>query len=261
MAFMPWNYELIQSMYPSAGVGFLNRVGNRINVHPPVVATAIKDMIQKEGGDPDSPSIIARAREMTANESPSKKPFLSPTFGYIAQWLSEVVGAPTLDALLVHADTYLTPSWSNGGLYYARCDVGWDERGNYTYVEPYTGNAAIGYARLNVKDGQKKMWDKPWTREDVANRPWVDGIGLEGGIDCLRGRWDDQRGAMFVTLRTWNESHVIVTPIVNNLPPGRYGVYVDGEIKTEAVVNSHFPKITIDLEVGGRDVDLVVLRA
>jgi hypothetical protein len=62
-----------------------------------------------------------------------------------------------LDGLLLHADTCLNTSWSKGGLYYAPCDTGWDKDGNYTYVEPYTENAAVGYARLNMKDGQKKM--------------------------------------------------------------------------------------------------------
>jgi hypothetical protein len=167
----------------------------RINVHSPAVAIATGGVVANEGRRHDAPAVIARAREMTANVKPSKKAYLSPTFGYIVQWLSEVAGPPDLDALLLHADTYLNPSWSKGGLSYARCYNCWDKDGNYTYVDPYTGNAAIGYARLNVKDGQKKMWDRPWTREDSENRPWIDGVGLEQGVDCLRGRWDEEQQA------------------------------------------------------------------
>jgi hypothetical protein len=162
-----------------------------INLHPPAVTNAIKEIIAKEGGRHNSPVVIAKARDRVANSRPSKKPYLSPTFGYVAQWLSEVAGSPDLDALLLHADTYINPSWSKGGLYYARCDTGWNKDGNYTYVEPYTENAAIGYARLNVKDGQKKMWDRPWTKEEVDNRPWIDGVGLEQDVDCLQGTWDE----------------------------------------------------------------------
>jgi Linalool dehydratase/isomerase len=147
-------------MYSSTGDGFLHRVDGRINVHPPVVANAIKEIIAKEGGQHDSPTIIARAREMTANAELSKKPYLSPTFGYIAQWLSEVAGPPDLDALLRHADTYLNPSWSKGGLYYARCDTGWDREGNYTCVEPYTGECG---------DRIRSAQCERWAEEDVGS--------------------------------------------------------------------------------------------
>ena len=40
--------------------------------------------------------------------------------------------------------------------YYTRCDSGRDKDGNYNYVDPYTGDAAIGYARLNVRDGPEE---------------------------------------------------------------------------------------------------------
>ena len=178
-----------------------------------------------------------------------------------AQGISEVAGSPDLDALLRHADAFLRPSWAKGGLYYARCDQYWDNEGNYTYGEPYSGNAAIGYARLNVRGGQKEMWEHPWTRDQVAKTPWVDGLGLEMEVDCLRGRWDDERNSMIVTLRTWNGSEMEVTPIVRNLPVGTYGVYVDGELKNVAEVTSTSDRIDVELLVAGEDVDLVVLRA
>ena len=261
MAFMPWNYKQIQSMYPSTGDGFLHKVDGRINLHPPAVTNAIKGIVAKGEDRHDSPTVIARAREMTANAKLSKKPYLSPTFGYIAQWLSEVAGPPDLDALLLHADTFHNPSWSNGGLYYARCDNGWDKDGNYTYVDPYTGNTAIGYARLNVKDGQKKMWDQPWTKDDVENRPWIDGVGLEQDVDCLRGRWDEQQQAMILTLRTWNGERIALRPVVKKLPSGTYRVYINGDLKRSAVVTSAFEEVAVELEVGDEEVDLVLLRA
>ena len=248
-------------MYPSTGFGFLHHVDRRINVHPPAVTNAIKDIVAMEGGEHDSPIVVARARDMTANTRLSKKPYLSPTFGYIAQWLSEVAGPPDLDALLLHADTYLSPSWSKGGLYYARCDTGWDKEGNYTYVEPYTGNAAIGYARLNVKDGQKKMWDRPWTKEEVESRPWVDGVELEQDVDCLRGTWDEEQQAMIATFKTWNRRRVAIRPVVKMLPSGMYGIYIDGELRTVVSIASRSEEIAVDLEVGEKELDLVLLRA
>ena len=257
---MPWNYEQVQSMYPSTGVGFLHKTGDRINIHSPPVAHAIRDLVAK-GGDPDDPSLILQAREIAKNVPPSPQRYLSPTFGHVAQWLSEVAGPTDLDALLRHADTYLHPTWSNGGLYYKRCDVGWDENGNYTYVEPYTGNAGIGYARLNVKDGQKKMFDSPWAKEDVEKQPWIDGVGLEQGVDCLRGRWDEEEMVLEASFRTWNGETVKIQPILRNLPPGEYGIYVDRELKETKNMKSSIEDLVVDLEVGSKDVDLVVLYA
>jgi hypothetical protein len=108
MAFMPWNYDMVQDMYASTGVGFLHRVDNRINVHPPVVANAIRKIVAR--GSIDIADATLQARELTKEEKPSARRYLSPAFGYIAQWLSEVAGPPDLDSLLIHADMYLKPS-------------------------------------------------------------------------------------------------------------------------------------------------------
>ncbi len=45
-------------------------------------------------------------------------------------------------------------------------------------------------------------------RQEVEQRPWVNGLGFEMGVDCLRGRWDDERKVMTVALRTyfWSSS-------------------------------------------------------
>jgi hypothetical protein len=71
--------------------------------------------------------------------------------------LSEV-GAPSgLAAILHQTDSHLHPTWLNGGLYYLCCDVGADnDIGDiWTFMDPLSSNAAIGYARLNVPDEQK----------------------------------------------------------------------------------------------------------
>ncbi|OBT86173.1 hypothetical protein VE02_05753 [Pseudogymnoascus sp. 03VT05] len=99
----------------------------------------------------------------------------------------------------------LNPSWENGGLYYPRCDQAVDGSGNSTLMEPYTGNAAIGYARLNIEDGQKKMWEKPWTGEFVRRKPFVDTTAFEdGGVDFLRAGWSEELNAFIVTAKTWH---------------------------------------------------------
>ena len=112
---MPWNYDKIQSMYPSTGNGYLQNIDGRINVLSPVVIITLREIIAKEGGDYNDINIIARAWKMTAGPPPSKKPYMSPTFDYISQWLSEVAGSEGLGLLLSHADKFINPSWSNGG--------------------------------------------------------------------------------------------------------------------------------------------------
>jgi hypothetical protein len=111
-----------------------------------------------------------------------------------------------------------TTTWLNGGLYYLRCDVRADNDAdsNWTFMDPFFSNAAIGYARLNVLDGQKVMWEHPWTKEDIALRPWIDNVGLSDGVDALRGLWDKERHVM-ASLRTWDGRVMQIKPVVRNL--------------------------------------------
>lgn len=71
-------------------------------------------------------------------------------------------------------------------------------------MEAFTGNGGIAYARLNVLDGQRKMWERPWTKEEVEGTPWVDGVALESGVDLLRGVWDEEKSMMVMTVRSWD---------------------------------------------------------
>ena len=54
------------------------------------------------------------------------------------------------------------------------------------------------------KDGQKKMWERPWTSAEMEKRPWIDNFDLGDGVDVLRGSWVEEHGAMVLTLRTWD---------------------------------------------------------
>ena len=179
-------------------------------------------------------------------------------------WVSEYGSSSDLDALLRHADTYLNPTWSRGGLYYERkSDLAWDEEGNYRYVDPNTGNGCIAYARLNVKNGLKKMWDEPWTRQTVERRPYIDNVTLDQGCDCLRGRWDEDNQAMIATFRTWNDAlgqPISLKPIIKGLPTGRYSVFVDGRLGDVQTVRERGDEVDVKLDVGVVDVDLVVVR-
>lgn len=126
-------------------------------------------------------------------------------------------------------------------------------------MEPYSGNAAIGYARLNVKGGGREMYENPWRREEVRERVCVEGLGLGEGVDFLRGVWVEEGKMMVVTVRSWDEREVEVGFVVRGLGVGRWGVYVDGKLVREKSVVEHGGEVKVEVRVGREDVDVAVV--
>jgi hypothetical protein len=78
-------------------------------------------------------------------------------------------------------------------------------------MDPCSGNATIGYVRLNVKNGQKRMWEWPRTRhEELGGRPYVKGVGLGNGVYFLRRCWDGEEEAYLVTVRSLDRRKGVV---------------------------------------------------
>lgn len=208
-----WNPEQAHSTYNLQTRGFLTRKKDgRVNVNPSPVAHTIRQLAAADKTVDPAADETARLAWSEIKSRPGGKTmpaYHTPDFGYILEYTSEVAEDPSiLEGLLKHADTYLTPSWDKGGLYYKRCEVLVDEDGNHTQVDPFTGNAAIGYSRLNVIDGQRKMWDRPWTTERLQNEPFVDGIGLGDGVDFLRAVWDERAAVFVLSIISWNSKSV-----------------------------------------------------
>jgi hypothetical protein len=141
-----WNSEQVHALYASQALGTLTRrTDGRVNVERPDVALILRSMAESGKGDPDD----ANTRDEALKEANSKAagpglPYNKPIFGFAAGWVSEVAPADTVKGILKHADAYLKPSWSNGGLYYPRHDEKYDIDGNWKFVDPVTGNACIG---------------------------------------------------------------------------------------------------------------------
>lgn len=108
-------------------------------------------------------------------------------FGWVAAWASEMGDEETLQGLLQHADRYMAPRWRDGGFYYPRNDVAENPQGYRTLVEPMTGNVLLGYARLNVRDGLRGIYNGPW-REAHFREPAIVAVGP--GVDVLQARFD-----------------------------------------------------------------------
>jgi len=118
-------------------------------------------------------------------------------FGWAAAAASELGDESTLSGLLAHADRYMSPEWRNGGLYYPRNDLRYDEDGILRLVEPITTNALLPYARLNVTNGLREFYTQPWGREHFEE-PLI--TEVSGNIDVLEARFDTGRRDLRFTL-------------------------------------------------------------
>lgn len=253
-----WNSDKVKSLYDSQSYGFITKIDGEVQLHEEKIALEYRKLVDTEDADKNDAAVLARARANAAALPPSF-PFSQPTFGYVVQWLSELGKKEELDGLLKYADTHLQPTWENGGLFYPRNDDRTNKAGEWTHMDPFSGNAAIGYARLNVADGQKKIWDHPRKRGHAATQPWIDGIELGQGIDCLRGVWDGDESALVLTMKTWDGRIVTATPVATNLPAGEWAVFVNGELVQLGTLERGCD-LRAEVRVGGEEVDVVFKR-
>ncbi|KAK5675242.1 hypothetical protein LTS10_012003 [Elasticomyces elasticus] len=259
-AFMnTWNGALLRELFPKQSEGFVTSIGGKTRVQPGGVGNAIRKLVVEEGVVADDAETVERAKSMVRAEEPSKFPYTKPVLGYMLMWLSELGQSSQLAGLLDFVDEKLNPTWEKGGLYYPRNDQAFDEEMEWTHMDPFTGNAAIAYARLNVEDGQKTMWEHPWTSEALSVRPYVDGVELGQGVDFLRGDWDEGVKAVVITMRSWNGEAKTVRLVVKNLEGGEWVTWVAGKlVRSENVGKGG--TMELDVEVGGEEVDVVVVK-
>ena len=118
-------------------------------------------------------------------------------FGWAAAAASELGDESTLSGLLAHADRYMKPEWRDGGLYYPRCDLRYDEDGILRLVEPITTNALLPYARLNVTNGLREFYNRPWER-DHFEEPMI--TEVSSNVDVLEARYDAEKRNLYFTL-------------------------------------------------------------
>ena len=110
---------------------------------------------------------------------------------------SELGDTSTLNGLLAYADQFLNPVWENGAYYYKRRDANFDSDGNFVGMDPASGNAFYNYARLNVKDGLKKLFEGPWDDRHFAEPALID---LPDDLGVRRACFDAERDALVLTL-------------------------------------------------------------
>ncbi|KAE8159826.1 hypothetical protein BDV40DRAFT_290574 [Aspergillus tamarii] len=199
-------------------------INNEIRLRPLPVANAFRHLVTDRSLPADSEDTLITAIEASKTLPLFPIRFNSPTFGCVAQWLSELGKKDELDGLLLQADRDLNPTWENVGRFYPRNDVQDPAtEARWTHMDPFSGNAGIGYARLNVPEGQRIMWENPWTRE------------------------------------TWDGSVVGLRPVARNLAPGKWAVYVNGSLREIEEVGDG-SNMEIEVRVGGEEADVVFIK-
>lgn len=180
-----WNPELVQSLADrQAQDWFRWREDGTVSLYAPSVVKARRE---------------AAASGTTAAEDDLSYNFNAPEFGYAAIWASELGRHDLLKGLLAHADANMRPSWRDGGLYYPREDRSWDSEGRMVFMDPLTGNALIAYARLNVADGLRTLYENPWTASHFE-LPALSRLSTD--IDVLRATAAPDGKGLALTLRS-----------------------------------------------------------
>ncbi|KAK4499812.1 hypothetical protein PRZ48_007998 [Zasmidium cellare] len=257
-----WNSKAVRSLYDQYTLGYITQIDGKIELQQTQVAGAFRNLVLVDGEPADSIETLKKARAAAKPEIQvlkTRMPYQTISWGNFSQMLSELGKKEELTAILEYADSHLNPTWEKGGLFYPRNDTVFDENENLVHMEPHSGNSGIGYGRLNVEDGQKKIWENPWTRETLANRPSIEGVTLADGFDFLRGTWDEERKAVIVTLRPWEDGTKKATLRVENLAKGSWNVFVNGSLRS---IHEATTGVSVEVVSGGarEELDVVVLR-
>lgn len=203
-----WNPAFAREVSDNMIVGFLARPSSddHIVVPNPKVSSKIRELVASEHLEPMDPATFEKGSKAVAEQGPSGPafPYTKPHFAYALMWISELGDRAQLDGMLSYADAAFDPTWDQGGLFYPSRKAGDPFDYKSPSVDVLTGNAAVAYGRLNVSDGQRKMYEHPWDEEHFATSPFMNDVDLSSGVDFLRGNWDSELGALAVTVRSWD---------------------------------------------------------
>lgn len=145
-----WNSDWVYSNFDRQRQGFITYENKKTEVQLPAVGLEIRRLAEEKGASADSAEIVQKAREAVFKKGKEQSLLQKPMFGYAAEWLSELGKSDKLNSLVQHFDEHCNPTRKKGGLYYPRNEQVMNGAGEWTSMDPFSGNAAIGYARLNV---------------------------------------------------------------------------------------------------------------
>ncbi|MBF2714678.1 hypothetical protein [Agrobacterium vitis] len=148
-------------------------------------------------------------------------------FGWAAVCASEVGDEGSLTKMLAYADRFLHRSWTDGGLHYRRHDASFDDQGLFRAMDPHTGNALLGYARLNVPGGLERLYAEPWDKAHFEEPALVE---ISDNADVLRARFERDAKSLVLTLapRADRDGKVLLE-LGNIWGRGDWSLAADGE--------------------------------
>ncbi|MGU7785075.1 linalool dehydratase/isomerase domain-containing protein [Burkholderia sp. PU8-34] len=195
----------------------------------------------------DGPGGTLAIRPAKALSGDALAPASARDLGWAAVCASEIGDTSTLERLLAYADRFLDPHWDKGGRYYPRRDDAFDSDGNPVAMDPHTGNVLIGYARLNVPNGLKTLYESPLDDEHFSSPALV---GMTAEIDVRQAWFDRERQRLTLTIGPIRGKSVTPQLAVGNCwGRGDWTLKVDGHplaAGTDDAVSSY----------GGHDVKL-----
>ncbi|KEF59603.1 uncharacterized protein A1O9_04449 [Exophiala aquamarina CBS 119918] len=258
-----WHSDFVYSIFEKQRIGHLTNINGQVRLQSFWVA---KEILKLSAQDPvkhhpDNAATVAEATRIVKEKNPEVDHNVAkaPGVGMVLQWLSELGKEEYLSPLLEYIDQEMHPKWENGGLFYERRND--FQPATAICMDPYSSNAGIAYGRLNVHNGQKDMFERPWTKETLARRPYVDNVDLSLGVDFLRGQWSAENSALIVTLKSWDGQDHEITPTFNNLSQGPWGLYINDQLQRVEDVVEGSGSVSVVVRVPAtEEVDLVLLR-
>jgi hypothetical protein len=132
-----------------------------------------------------------------------------------------------LQRLLTYADRFLNPVWQDRAYFYPRRDGWFDEHGRLSAMDPHTGNALLAYARLNVPDGLRKLYDKPWDESHFREPALVD---MPDELDVRGAQYDVDGASLLLNLRAGETcARSVKIGIANVWNRGEWTLHIDDE--------------------------------
>lgn len=179
---------------------------------------------------PDNTLWIAPAASMTEDNSRAS----ARDLGWAAVCASEVGDTVAAGRLLAYADRYLHSCWERGAYYYRRHDELFDNAGRFSCMDPHTGNALLGYARLNVPSGLKKIYDGA-LRAEHFSEPALDDLPDDWDVTLAHynARTRSLALALAPAMVTTEASRLVKLTIKNVCALGNWNLYANAECVAE----------------------------
>ncbi|KAF4960421.1 hypothetical protein FSARC_10481 [Fusarium sarcochroum] len=193
-------------LYPSAGTGMDAWCATLMHAWNPELVERNYDVQRQRSlvhHDDGTVSVkVTRHQGMSENMI---RLLLGGEFGWMAALASEVGDVETLSGLLAYAQKQLSPRYQNGGLTYPRRDELFDKSGNYAMNTPIQSNSLLPLARLNVTNGFRRLYQKPWGPKNPHHYSEPALTDVDFDIDVYRAVYIPEKRTLLFDVATFEQ--------------------------------------------------------